>query len=321
MNKTPSLLVSLLLFATLSGCGSAPQRPVATVEGERLLARGVKAYRNDELVDAAHFFTKSLTHYQGLDHASGQLQSRINLTEVALAVGNLDAARRHLEQAELLASGELATYRTRLILLRSSLALADGDMKSAINLSESLLPQRLGGSATSPIDDTLVRESLVNRTTVAFANEGDDPAAWAGRLEKAAGSDANASARLERFRAALAVRGGDRPQAMRHLQHALDLCKEIPSRRCIAGTLEEWGATLQEAGDLAGAEDRYQRALAVRLALLDRGGSSKTLRRLADISQITGRSGRATLLGGWSESVATGATIDWNQIRSETLPR
>ena len=87
------------------------------------------------------------------------------------------------------------------------------------------------------------------------------------------------------------------------------------------GGLEEWGAQLQASGDLTAAEDRYQRALAVRLALLDRGGSSKTLRQLADICHTTGRGERAATLSGWAESVANGTTIDWSRLRGDTLPR
>lgn len=315
------LLFPMLLMTVLMGCGSAPQRPAAIVEGERLLALGVKAYRNDELLAAANFFTKALTHHQGLDNAEGQLRSRINLVEVSLAVGNRDAAQSHLAQAELLATGERAGYQPRLVLLHSSLALADGELEGARSYSEQLLPQKLGGSATSDAGEPLVREALINRSRVAFARDGEEPATWVGRLEKAAHADTNALAWLARFRAALALRNGDHASASRQMQSALDLCKSLPSRSCIAATLEEWGMQLQASGDMAGAEDRYQRALAVRLALLDRGGSSKTLRQLADICQATGRGERAATLTGWADNVATGLTIDWNRLRGDSLPR
>ena len=321
MNNNATLSISLLLMALLTGCGSAPQRPAAVVEGERMLARGVQAYRNDDLLDAANFFTKALAYHQGLDDAEGQLQSRINLTEVALAVGNLDAAQRHLAQAELLATGPLAGYQPRLVLQRSSLALAQGDLETARTLSERLLPEKLGGTGKNSADTDSVHQALINRSTVAFASADEQPAMWVARLEKNSDGDSNASAWLERFRARLAQRAGDQADASRHLQQALTFCKAIPSRRCIAGTLEEWGALLQASGDLAGAEESYQRALAVRLALLDRGGSSKTLRQLADICHTTGRGERAATLSGWADSVATGSTIDWNRLRGDTLPR
>lgn len=320
MNRRDSLILALLLL-TLSGCGSAPQRPAPLVEGERLLALGVKAYRNDEMLQAANFFTKALSHHQGLDHDEGQLQSRINLTEVALAVGNLEAARRHLELAELLATGELSRYRPRLLLLHSTLAHSRGDWAAARTLSEALLPAKLGGRGELAADAPIVREALINRTSVAFATDEAAPAVWLERLEGFADDDAYALARLERFAAQLALRDGARPLAAEHLQRALDYCKTIPSRRCIAGTLEQWGAQLQAEGDVAGAEDRYMRALAVRLALLDRGGSSKTLRQLADINQASGRGERAALLAGWADQVASGKTIDWNRLRGDTLPR
>lgn len=314
-------MLLVLLLAALAGCGSAPQRPAAVVEGERLLARGVQAYRNDELLEAANFFTKALAHHQGLDNAEGQLQSRINLTEVALAVGNLDAAQRHLAQAELLAAGPLASYQPRLLLQRSSLALATSDLATARNQSERLLPEKLGGTGQTAADAAIVREALVNRTTVAFATAEENPALWVARLEKSSDGDHNATAWLERFRAREALRAGDHASASRHLEEALGLCKGIPSRRCIAGTLEEWGAQLQASNDLTAAEDRYQRALAVRLALLDRGGSSKTLRQLADICESTGRGERATTLADWADSVANGTAIDWQRLRGDTLPR
>ncbi len=321
MKPNLPLLLLLLLSSALLGCGSAPQRPAAVVEGERLLALGVKAYRNDELLIAANFFTKALAHHQGLDNAEGQLQSRINLVEVALAVSNLDAAQRHLAQAELLAGAELDSYRPRLVLLRSSLALASGDMASARTLSESLLSQPLVGSPHPAANGSLVREALINRTSVAFALQGEEPTLWIAQLEKRAQGDLHASARLERFRAELAMRGGDHASAARHLQQALGHCKALPSRRCIAGTLEEWGAQLLASGELAAAEERYQRALAVRLALLDRGGSSKTLRQLAEINRATGQSDRAATLSGWADTIATGQTVDWSRLRGDTLTR
>lgn len=312
-------LVGLLVI--LTGCGSAPQRPAALIEGERLLGLGVKAYRNDDLLTAAGFFTKALAHHQGLDHAEGQLLSRINLTEVALAVGNLDSARNHLQQAELFAQAPLAHYQPRLLLLHSSLALAAGEFETARTLSEQLLPAKFGGSAKIDAGKSIVREALINRTRVAFATADASPSVWLERLERVADDDANALAQLERFRAELARRNVDLALATRHLQRALDLCKGIPSRRCIAGTLEEWGGQLLANGDLTGAEERYQRALAVRLALLDRGGSGKTLRQLADISHATGRGERATTLSGWADMVTSGSTIDWSRLRGDTLPR
>jgi len=321
MKVNMTLLLSLGLLIVLSGCGSAPQRPVAVTEGERLLSHGVNAHRNDDLLNAANFFTKALSHYQGLDDAQGQLQSRINLTEVALAVGNLDAAHRHLAQAEMLATGELSRYRPRLLLLRSSLALATGDMEGARLQSEALLPEKLGGSAQSATDETILREALINRTRIAISQNDDSSARWIERLEKNSQGDASSTAWVERFRAALADHGGDHAAASLHLQKALDICKEIASRRCIAGTLDEWGAQLQAAGDLSGAEDRYQRALTVRLALLDRGGSSKTLRHLADICQSTGRNERAATLVGWADTVAGDGTVDWRRLNSDTLGR
>lgn len=321
MKMSSRILLMAGAFSLLAACSARAPRPVAVVEGERFLTKGVSAYRNDELLTAATFFTKALAHYQGLDDRAGQLRSRVNLCEVALAISNLDAAERHLVQAEQLAVGDLAGYQPRLLLLRSSLSLARGDIAAARSRSEALLPEKLGGNATARSDEGIVREALVNRTAVAFALPGDEPLLWLERLAGVAKGDSAATARLERFRAAVAHRQGESVVAERHLQQALELCKTLPSRGCIAATLEEWGALLQSSDDLVGAQERYQRALAVRMALLDRSAASADLHQLAALSQRAGEPQRSTALSLWAQALGGSEAVDWNTLRRDVLPR
>lgn len=307
-------LLLLALALLLAACVSPPQqRPAALVQGERYLAMGVQSFRADDYAGAANHFTQALAHYQGLDHQEGMLHSRINLAETALAVGNAAAAERHLQAARLLAGGE---GNPRLQLLHSSAALRQGQHDAAVDMLTPLLDG-------VPRRDAIYRSALANRVDAALARDEAGVAAWVERYAAALrGDDVPAfTARLYRFQGELARRGGDYSGAEGLLQQALELYKAIPSRPGTAATLEAWGTLLMEQQRWAEAEDRLQRALHIRLWLLDRRDTAVGLQRLAAISDATDRPQRAAAQRRWAEIVAGDGRLDWGALQREVLPR
>jgi len=306
-NLLPALAVLLL-----AACVSPPeQRPAALAQGERFLEMGVQSFRGDDYANAANHFTNALNHYQGLDHRPGMLHSRINLAETALAVGNTAAAERHLRAAMPLADDAAAA---RLQLLQSSIALRRGQPDAAVAVLEPLL--------AAPPPNAVGRSALANRAEAALLRGDDDAAAWVERYAGALRGEQSGAftARLHRFRAALARRAGDPAAAAALLQQALELYKAIPARAGTAATLEEWGALLMEQQRWDEAEDRLQRALHIRLWLLARQDTAAGLRRLAAVSEATGRPQRAAAQRRWAEIAAGDGRVDWAALQREVLP-
>lgn len=308
----PRPLLTLALALLLAACVSPPeQRPAALAQGERFLEMGVQSFRVDDYANAANHFTNALNHYQGLDHRPGMLHSRINLAEIALAVGNTAAAERHLRAAALLADDAAAA---RLQLLQSSVALRRGHPDTAVALLEPLL------AAAPP--NAVGRSALANRVEAALLRGDDDAVAWVERYAGALRGEQSGAfvARLYRFQGELARRGGDYSGAEGLLQQALDIYKAIPSRPGTAATLEDWGALLMEQQRWDEAEDRLQRALHIRLWLLARQDTAAGLRRLAAASEATGRPQRAAAQRRWAEIVAGDGRVDWAALQREVLP-
>ncbi len=306
------VLALLLLTLSLGACVSPPeQRPEAVLQGQRFLELGVQAYRGDDYANAAAHFTKALAHYQGLDDRGGILRSRINLAETALAVGNNAAAQRHLDAAAALAQaeGEGEALR-RVALLRATLALKAEQYDAAAALLEPLLADR----------DDIGRTALANRAALALARNDADADTWVQRYAAVAGGDAALLARSLRFQAELKQRSGDFAGADTLLRQALDGYKGIPSRSGTAATLEQWAALLAAQQQWAAAEDRLQRALNIRLWLLDRSATAGDLRQLAAVNHAMGQNERAAALTRWADIVAGDGAVDWSALRREVIP-
>ncbi len=312
-----SLWALALLPLLLSACVSPPEpKPVPIVEGERLLAVGLAAYQADNYAQAADGFARALRHYQGLDHRRGILESHINLAETALAVRNYSAAARHIAAAAAIAETEgWAGAARRIRLLQAAVAIGIGRVDDAIAQLEPLLPPEGSGG------DEVAIAALADRAMLALG--GPDADAWVHRFAMTVGRQGGSPAlhaRLERCRAALAVRDGDPGTAETLYASALERYTAIPSRRGFAATLEAWGETLAGIGETEAAARRYRAALNVRLWLMDRHGTSSDLLALAQIYQAAGEADRATAFERWAGIAAGPQSLDWAILRSELLP-
>jgi len=312
MNKCLLFVLAL----ALAGCVSAPQqRPQAVVLGQRYLELGVQAYQNDNYANAAALFTKALAHYRGLDDRQGMFRSRLDLGETALAVGNFAAAQEHVDVAAALAKAEgWKDALRRTLLLRSSIALKEQHYDVA---EAAMAPLLVAGA---PQDD-IWRYALANRAALELARNGADASQWIARYVKVVHGGAPADvARGLRLRAELRGRAGDPAEAERLFEQALALYKTVPSRSGIAATLEQWAMLLMNNGHWREAQDRLQRALNVRLWLLDRSGSAADLRRLEQVAEAQGNAKLAAALHRWAELVGAQGPLNWSDLRREVLP-
>jgi len=97
MNKIIPLLLCILLTACVS---EGDTRPAPYLKGEALLQQGLKAYQNDDFMEAREKFTAALVLYQSFANTKGVLLARLNLIETALAVDDFAQAETWLAQLE-----------------------------------------------------------------------------------------------------------------------------------------------------------------------------------------------------------------------------
>lgn len=318
MNRVTRCWGNWLAALSLTACVSAPlQRPAALVEGERFLALGVAAYTADDYANAAALFGKALDYYRGLDDRAHIVESRIDLAETALAVGNLAAADGQLQAARQIADSDgMVQAQQRLRLLQSTVEIRRGHYAAAAQQLSPLL-------SAADTEADIRSSALANRVDIALHRADDSPAPWLDRFASAVhdSRDPLLAARLLRFQAELKARAGDDGDASTLLRQALSRYKSIPNRAGTAATLEQWGALLAAQRQWAAAEDRLQRALEVRLWLLDRADTVADLQRLAGVNEAAGHAARAAALRRWADVVAGRAAVDWSGLRQEVLPR
>ncbi len=317
MNK----LAVLVAAAWLAGCVSAPDpRPLVYREGDRLLEQGVEAFADSNYPGAAALFRKALVRFQGVDDSAGVLRARMNLAEVAMALGRLDAVRDELRAARaLLERSRADTYARRLRLLEAGLATREGDRRGAEKLLAPLLPGG-GGEAPDVPPDRIALAALADRTRLAFEEDQASAEAWTTRLAHAIEKSGEAPllrARLARFQAELARRQSHYGAADALLYSAHALYAAAAYRPGIAATLVEWAALAEEQGEREIARDRLKRALAIRLWILDRDGSLAVLEKLRTLNAALGADDRAQAAAQWMDRLRHRKLEQWPQLRDQ----
>ncbi len=290
--------VTPLLGLLLSACsGISDQRPEPLRDSEYFLEHGVSAFENSDYVAASDFLRKALAHYRSIDNTAGILLSRINLAETALAAGNFDAAAENIEAAEKISHhGPFTEYLPRLTLLRAQVTWREQQTEEAIRLLQALLPtfDEEQNSKTKPT--LLLLGAVTLRTDIAFmqsaqSSSNNDAELWLRRLSRMLPATPDNSqlhyARLLRFEAQQAYRNNDSKAALEKLELALFYYREAASRPAIAATLTEIGELLVKEQQWDAAEERLQRALYIRLWILDRIGARKVMRALQSLYLAT----------------------------------
>ncbi|MCP4043631.1 MAG: tetratricopeptide repeat protein [Gammaproteobacteria bacterium] len=314
-------LLKFLVPLLLCGCAGAPpdERTKVFRVGENLLQEGVAAYRKSDYPTSISMFQKALVHYQSIDDIHGITRSRINLAEVALAMGNHDSAQQQSEDARQLVDLEgLEQYRSRLDLLRANRAIRAGDYVSARALLETLLPASGGG-----VVDNISLSALANRTRLAFDSDSGQAEQWtrryAGELDKKKEFNPVLRARLYRFQAALARQHEEYSAAEQLYRQAHSTYQQVVYRPGIAATLEEWAELKTEQRDWGTARDLLNRALTIRIRILDRKASLEGLRRLSEINRQLGDQDRADTAGEWIRIIEKEDFEGWARLK-EKIP-
>lgn len=319
MNK-PRLFIVLLLLLQTACSGVSDNRPEPVRQSEYYLEHGVSAFENSDYVAATDFLRKALAHYRSIDDTTGILLSRINLAETALAAGNFDAAVTHIEAAEQLSNrAGYRAFRPRLTLLRAQVHWRQQEGQAALQLLQTLLPEFDAEQRSKERSDLLVLGATTLRTAIAFAHEEEsqqEARLWLRRLSlmlpATEGRTELHRARLLRFEAELAYRGGDTERALDNLDEALQLYREAAARPAIAATLTELGRLLMKLGEWQQAEERLQDALYIRLWIMDRPGTLEVLERLQTVYQQLGDEERYLQVKGEAERVAKGLAAPAN---------
>ncbi|MCW8919538.1 MAG: tetratricopeptide repeat protein [Gammaproteobacteria bacterium] len=282
----PLIPLFLLLQAACSGVSDTRPEPVR--KSEYYLEHGVSAFENSDYVAAADFLRKALAHYRSIDDTTGVLLSRINLAETALAAGNFKAALEQIEEAERIADGEpYHEYRPRLALLRAQTHWRAEEGEKALALLQPLLPNFESDGRSSERPTLLQLGAVTLRTAIAFARDDDErqeARLWLQRLAlmlpRTEGRTALHHARLLRFEAQLAAHEEAPQTALEKFDQALQLYREGAARPAIAATLTESGKLLMQLGRWEEAAEQLQRALYIRLWIMDRPGAAELLQPL-----------------------------------------
>lgn len=314
MNRRLLLLLGVLLIAACSS-GPSDTRPIVLQDSERLLTLGVAAHANSEYAIASDYFNRALAHYRSVDHRPGILLSHLNLTETALAVGQLETAQRHLSEARKLAI-ELndAGSLKRLQLLEASLRWREGNDGEANALLEGLL---LGQEETI---DAMGMAALIQRTRIAQDSLDSDPETFSHWLEQLRQGLAHypasgplEQARLQRFEAQQMARQGRSQEAQQELEQALANYRERALRPAIAATLEELAMLHWQQRALTDAESALQRALYVRVWMMDRQASRRLLMLLGRLYQQQDIQEKAVEMFRLADEVQD-PSRDWRQL-------
>ncbi|MCW8841726.1 MAG: hypothetical protein OQK96_12245 [Gammaproteobacteria bacterium] len=306
------IIILLLLGVVLSGCGSVSDtRPEVLRKSEYYLEHGVTAYGNSDYATATDFFTKALAHYRSIDDTHGMLQSLINLAETAMATGNARAALQHLDQAEQAAQrSEPPRYLDRLRMMRAQLYWREREQEKVEPLLQPLLPHFADDDQPLATPSLLQLTAVILRTDIAFSQINENPAEterWLRRLEASLerhdGTTPLHAARLSRFKATLKQRENAFSAALELLNEALEQYRSAAHRPAIAATLSEMARLQMAQQQWLLAEDTLQRALYIRLWIMDRIGSREVLYLLDAIYTQLGETEKALQVRQQAESI------------------
>jgi tetratricopeptide (TPR) repeat protein len=314
----------LLFIGLLSACsGISDTRPDVIRSSERMLERGVNAYINSDYAGATDFFSRALTHYRSIDHRQGMLFSHINLAETALVMGHYPGAEQHLAQAESLAreQGNVGQSQ-RVMLLQAQLAWRQRQQEKAELILNTLnAEQEQQGISNGALPLAI----LSLHTEMAFSTLDEDTTQaklWLERFETTIKRSSDSSplyqARLQRFQAQLLQQQGEYEQAAILREAALGIYREAALRPAIAATLAEHADAMLAQQRYAEAEQALQRALYIRIWMLDRHNSRELLRQLASVQALQGKDATQNL--DYARHIQLDETR-WQSLRQQVKPR
>ena len=271
------LAIILVTALLLTACGSRPiHQPAVSVNARNDMALGMRAYTDNDYLEARNFFGRALASYRSVDDREGQLNALIDLADSALGQGEYAAARGYLGDAnQIAASGNFSALMPHIALLSAYADMQAGDNQQAAMGLDTLL-----NNPATPAD--VYQAGLFARTQTVFNLKSADAVQWLDKLNANLGKnpDALSTARYHRLEALAAHDNGDTQKAASLYTSALNAYRAAYYRPGIAATLEEWAELSMQQKNWASARDQLQRALNVRLSMYDRTHSLDDLEKL-----------------------------------------
>jgi tetratricopeptide (TPR) repeat protein len=254
-------LIVVCLHLILSACaGAPPPEPAVITEPRSLLIQGTAYFKQHEFPEAINSFADALDKYRAIDDQSGIIESCLNLAQAHMAVNNDALANAYADKAAvLIEQNQAEAYMGYIDLIRSTLAIKSADYNRARQYLE------------RPLQDTAQGIQLAaqkNLCTIAFTLDTNEREQCLNRYQQLqlASGDEHHLARILRFRAEL---NQDISGKQQYLDRALQISRALADKPAIAAALEQSGDVFSENGMAADAEDRYLRALFIRIDLED----------------------------------------------------
>ena len=312
--RNKSLILVALCFSVLA-CASSPdveQRPKLLVSAEKSLEFGVDNYNQNNFEKAEAHFDRALFLYRNIDNPNGIISSCLNIAKTKLSAGHINDARDYAEQARVIIQQEqLNGYSQRLTLIRTSIAIEDGDYTDARQMLDNLLEKK-----STPNNSSIRTAALQNRTRVAFLTNATDTADWVNKyrntLDNPEQNTTLNRARLLRFEAAL-----NPAAAEKKMGKALSHYRKAAHSPGIAVTLSEWAAYDTSQRKTKNAVNKLQRALFIRINLHDIKNSQKILGQLSSNYSQLGETSRSERANYWHKKLDSEFFEEWDTIRFE----
>ena len=120
----------LLLALALGACAGSPPAPSRLAdEALGFNQRAARAYERGDFAQARSLYERALEIDAGIDHADGVAMNSLSLARVNQALGEADAAHRHLDRV--LDSAAAAAWRAEAAGRKAQLHLAAGELARA----------------------------------------------------------------------------------------------------------------------------------------------------------------------------------------------
>lgn len=278
-----------ILLLILQACASAPApRPKAIEDAEFFMQQGTASYFHDDYPSSAINYAKALKVYQSIDDQKGVVQSRINLLETTLAIGNLSLAEDQLQRLK--QATHDSQLDTRILLLEVKLLFLQNKYELAIQLITPNLPgfneqQQLQNKNMHSLNLT------ASMTRLAVVTKSDQSGLWLKRFGLAIDNESDNlryQALWFRMRALDKQHHALYAQSEQLLQQALSLSQQQTYRRGIAASLQQWADLKIELENLNEANELLQRALNIHLWTLNKPAAITVIRQLVKVNNLMG---------------------------------
>lgn len=224
----------------------------------------------------------------------------------------------HARAAVHLAEAERIVQRDRLARFATHLALLKCQQLAQAGDAAAARAQCEAAAAADDASKALVAGARIELAKLALA-EGADWAALRGPVAAAIEADGRAGsrARLQRLDAEAARAKGDLDGAYQQLNRALAVYQTALSRPGIAASHEELAVVARAQGRPAVAKDHYQRALHIRLWMSDRVHGAEVLEGLAAVEAELGDEARAAKIRELLDYMRGATNLEWRVVQQK----